>query len=152
MLGISLVGASENRNQPFMCELKNEETMYLPEIRQAANRYIQILNQIGAPGSDCRTDEITSLCARNCKKVRNGKILFEGREQFPSQLDAGKLWLGAWSIDVQELLIAADDRAATIRYRLSTEREGDLVVIAILYFDLKYKICEINEVHNQLEK
>jgi len=95
---------------------------------------------------------VNPLCAKNCKKVRNGKLLFKGKEFFVAQLDTGKEWLGAWSIDVQEVLLSTDNRTATIRYNLITEKESDLVVIAILHFDPNYLIDEINEVHNKLEK
>lgn len=86
-----------------------------------------------------------------CKKVRNGRVLFEGREFFAGQLDAGKEWLGAWSIDVQEMILATDNRTAVIRYKLATEKEGDLVVIVILRFDTNNLIYEINEVHNKCD-
>ncbi len=149
LLGISQVISSEKEiklDVMIQWQISEKEAL-----RKAANRYIEILNHIGAPQSGCRTEEITSSCARNCKKVRNGEILFEERDQFPLQLEAGKSWLGSWSIDVKGLLIAADDRAAAIRYELSTEKEGNLIVFVLLYFDSNYLITEINEVHNKLE-
>lgn len=135
--------------------LSKEEKVSLSEneaIANAANCYISILNKIGEPHTGCRSEEMMPLCTRNCKKVRNGKLLFEGREHFATQLNRGKEWLGAWSIDVQEVLISTASRTATIRYELATEKEGDLVVIVILYFDSNCLINEINEVHNKLEK
>lgn len=129
-----------------------EKSVFLSEyeaLEKAANRYVTVLNEIGKPG--CRSEEIMPLCTRNCKKVRNGKLLFEGKELFASQLDTGKEWLGAWSIDVREVLTSTDHRTSTIRYDLSTEKEGNLVVIVILHFDTNHLIYEINEVHNKLE-
>ena len=82
----------------------------------------------------------------------NGKLLFEGKEFFASQLDAGKKWLGAWSINVQEILISEVNQTATIRYTLATEKEGNLIVLVTLYFDKNNLIKEINEVHNKLEE
>lgn len=118
----------------------------------AANRYVTVLSEIGKFRSDFRSEEIMYLCAKNCRKVRNGKLLFEERKFFADQLNSGKEWLGVWSINVQELLVSTDNRTATICYNLATEKEGDLVVIVILHFDSNYMINEINEVHNQLEK
>lgn len=133
----------------------NEENMLFSEkktLTKAARHYVEILNKIGEPHSDCQSQEIIPLCTKNCRKVRNGKLLFEGRDFFAAQLDAGKEWLGTWSIDVREILISSDKRSAIIRYDLSTEKEGDLVIISILHFDSNYLINEINEVHNKLEK
>lgn len=116
------------------------------------NHYIAILSKIGDPRSNCGSEAIIPLCTNNCKKVRNGKLLFEGRELFAAQLNSGKEWLGAWSIDVQEILISETSRTATIRYNLATEKEGSLTVFVVLYFDKNNLIHEINEVHNKLEK
>jgi hypothetical protein len=121
-------------------------------LTRAAHNYITVLDKIGTSRKDFLSKEILPLCAKNCRKVRNGRLLFAGRDSFAAQLDSGKEWLGMWSIEVCELLIATDERAATIQYKLSTEKEGDLIVIVILYFDSNFLIKEINEVHNFLEK
>ncbi len=132
-------------------EGKNMSLSEKEALTNAANHYLAIINKIGAAKNGCRSEEIASLCTKNCRKVRNGKLLFESRDLFAGQLDSGKEWLGAWSIEEREILIAAEERSAIIRYKLSTEKEGDLLVFVILRFDSNYKICEINEVHNQLE-
>jgi len=129
-----------------------EKDMSLSEnkaLAKAANHYLTILNKIG---DGYQPEEIASLCTKNCKKVRNGKVLFEGKELFAEQLRAGKEWLGAWTIQVQEILLSTDSRAATIRYELTTEKKENLLVIVTLYFDENYLIKEINEVHNKLEQ
>ena len=118
---------------------------------KGANHYIETLNQIGASQTDYQPKDIEPLCSVNCKKIRNGKVLFEGKDLFAAQLNAGKEWLGTWTINVQEILISTDSRAAVIRYELATEKEDHLVIIAILRFDPNYLISEINEVHNKLE-
>lgn len=133
----------EENNMPF----SEKEALI-----KAANHYIETLNKIGASQTDYRSKDIEPLCSVNCKKIRNGKVLFEGKDFFVAQLDAGKEWLGSWTIDVQEVLILTDNRAAVIRYELATEKEDHLVIIAILRFDSNYLITEINEVHNKLEE
>lgn len=120
-------------------------------LMMAVNDYMSLLTKIGAAEIAYPSQAIMDLCTTNCRKVRNGKLLFEGREFFPTQLDAGKQWLGSWKIDIQEILTSTENRTATIRYLLSTEKEGDLMVIAILHFDANYLISAINEVHNKLE-
>ncbi len=138
-----------------VCITIEESNMSLSEkevLTKATNNYIKILNQIGTLQTDYQSKDIEPLCSTNCKKVRNGKVLFEGKEHFAAQLDAGKEWLGAWSMNVQEVLIMTDNRTAVIRYELATEKEDDLVIIVILRFDSNYLISEINEVHNKVEK
>ena len=144
-LDVAVAALQKAFNQISVEDMSDNEAL-----TQAANHYVAILDKIGAPQSDCR--EILSLCTKNCKKVRNGKLLFKNRDLFADQLNSGKEWLGTWSIDVQELLISIDTRTATIRYNLYTEKEGDLVVIVILHFDSNDLIHEINEVHNRLER
>lgn len=142
----------EKREHHIRVEEENIPLSEKEALTKAASHYVEILNKIGSDKSKYPSEEIMPLCTKNCRKIRNGKLLFEGRELFTAQLDIGKEWLGSWSIDVQEVLISTDNRTATIRYELATEKEGDLVVIVILHFDSNYMISEINEVHNRLEK
>jgi hypothetical protein len=117
----------------------------------AANQYLTVLNNIGKQQDASDPCEITKLCDHNCKKTRNGKVLFETRESFSDQLMAAKDWLGTWSIQAIELLPIPDLRSAVIRYELTTEKEGSLLVFVILRFDEHHLIYDINEVHNKKE-
>lgn len=118
---------------------------------EAANRYVDFLNQLGLIPEHSYPQEIFSLCAENCKKVRNGKLLFEGSEHFAEQLNTAKEWIGTWSIHVLDLIVSIESRAVVVRYALSTQNEGELIVLVILRYDSDFKICEINEVHNKIE-
>jgi hypothetical protein len=120
-------------------------------IIHAANQYLNILTNIGKPQDTYDPREITKLCDHNCKKTRNGKVLFEKSESFADQLIAAKDWLGGWSIRTVELLPIPDLRSAVIRYELATEKEGTLLVFVILRFDEHHLIYDINEVHNKKE-
>jgi hypothetical protein len=120
-------------------------------ILHAANQYLTVLNNIGNQQGTYDPREITKLCNHNCKKTRNGKVLFEGRESFANQLIAAKDWLGGWSIQTIELLPIPDLCSAVIRYELTTEKEGTLLVFVILRFDEHHLIYDINEVHNEKE-
>jgi hypothetical protein len=120
-------------------------------IIRAANQYLYVLNNIGKQQDAYDPREITKLCDHNCKKTRNGKILFETSESFADQLIAAKDWLGGWSIQSVELLPIPDLHSAVIRYELTTEKEGTLLVFVILRFDEHHLIYDINEVHNKRE-
>jgi hypothetical protein len=109
------------------------------------------LKQLGLTDKPSYPDEIFSLCTPQCKKVRNGKLLFEGSEHYADQLNTAKEWLGTWSMDILDLIISEDSRTAVILYRLSTQKEGDLIVLVILRYDSHFMINEINEVHNKFE-
>lgn len=119
-------------------------------LTQAAERYIATLKSLSNPLNS--TDAITALCHQDCRKVRNGKVLFEGTAFFAAQLEGGRQWLGKWTIPSHEVHISTNYRTAIVKYELSTEKEGDLLVIALLHFDSNHLIQEINEVHNKLEK
>jgi len=118
---------------------------------EAANRYVAFLNHLGFAEEHPCPQEIFSLCTKNCKKIRNGRLLFERREHFADQLITAKEWIGAWSIDVLDLIVSVESRTAVIRYVLSTQKEGNLIVFVILCYDSNYMIYEINEVHNKIE-
>ena len=120
-------------------------------IINTANQYLNVLNNIGNREVAYDAREIVKLCAHHCKKVRNGKVLFEISASFADQLIAAKEWLGGWSIRTMELLSIPDPRSAVIRYELTTEKEGTLIVFVILKFDEHYRIYEINEVHNKVD-
>lgn len=120
-------------------------------IIHAANQYLTVLNNIGKQQDAYDPHEITKLCDHNCKKTRNGKVLFKTRESFAEQLMAAKDWLGGWSIQTVELLPIPDLRSAIIRYELTTEKEGALLVFVILRFNEHHLIYDINEVHNKKE-
>ncbi len=121
-------------------------------LMNASNQYIDTLKKIGSSESSCLSEAILPLCAKNCRKVRNGKLLFEEKGSFPMQLDAGKQWLGSWLINVLDVVISVDRRTATILYELETEKEGRLTIIAVLYFAPDFLISKIEEVHNRIEK
>jgi hypothetical protein len=124
---------------------KNENIM------QAANQYLVVLEKIGDPYNKYDPENISKLCAHNCKKVRNGKILFEQKSDFADQLKSGKEWLGSWFVHPLETLVISDSNSAVIRYELTTEKEGPLLVFVILKFDQNCQIYEINEVHNKID-
>lgn len=124
---------------------KNESIMH------AANHYLTVLSKIGDLHNKYDPQNISKLCARNCKKVRNGKTLFEQRTHFSDQLISAKEWLGSWAIYPLETLAIPDSHSAVIRYELTTEKEGRLLVFVILRFDENFNIYEINEVHNKID-
>jgi len=124
---------------------KNENIMH------AASQYLAVLSRIGDPHNKYDPENISKLCAHNCKKARNGKTLFEQKSYFADQLKSGKEWLGSWFIHPLEILAIPDSNSAVVRYELNTEKEGQLLVFVILRFDENYQIYEINEVHNKID-
>jgi hypothetical protein len=136
--------------QNIFTEKELEENAVCRKFRQAANQYLAVLNKIGDPRNKYDPENISKLCAHNCKKVRNGETLFEQKAHFADQLISGKEWLGSWSIHPLEILAIPDSNSAVIRYELTTEKEGRLLVFVILKFDENLHIYEINEVHNKI--
>lgn len=121
-------------------------------IMHAANHYLTVLSGIGDLRSHYDPQNISQLCVPNCKKVRNGKVLFEQTSDFADQLKEAKEWLGSWAIHLLEVLAIPDSDAALIRYELITEKEGRLLVFVILRLDENFNIYEINEVHNKIDE
>ncbi len=138
---------SQNVPQGAKQMSKKSETLL-----HAAHHYLTVLSKIGDLHQAYEVENISQLCAPHCKKVRNEKILFEQRGHFADQLRGAKEWLGSWAIRPLETLAVPDSNSAVIRYELSTQKEGRLLVFVILRFDEEFNIYEIDEVHNKIDE
>jgi len=145
------VSAIQDAFLPINTQVAEHMSNKNKNIMQAANQYLVVLGKIGDPHNKYDPENISKLCAHNCKKVRNGKTLFEQKAHFADQLKSGKEWLGSWFIHPLETLAIPDSNSAVIRYELTTEKEGQLLVFVILKFDENCQIYEIDEVHNKID-
>lgn len=121
------------------------------QLLNAADLYLSNLNNASSLDTAQIADQVSKICAPNCRKVVNGKVIFEERESYSVQLSDIKKVVGAWSIQPLEILPYVDKNLVVIRQLVFTEKTGVLAVFLILRYNDEYKITEINEVYSQFE-
>ncbi len=60
--------------------------------------------------------------------------------------------MGTWTINNLDTLVSPEDNACVVRYTLKTSKNKAFITIAILRFDPKGQIMEINEVYNKYKE
>ena len=121
-------------------------------LQTLAGRYIDFLKMVGQ--SDIKTYEaqVPNLFAPHFKKVMNGKIALTTSKELAPHLKDVRLMAGTWTVDNLETLSFPQDRVCVVRYVLNSSKEGTYTTIAILRYDDKELITEVNEVHNKFER
>lgn len=118
-------------------------------LQSATNRYIAFINQLGGPGDDIGNAAL--ICAPDCKKIFNGKLTANSRDEFISQLLDLKQNQGYhWAINPAEILFLPESRVAVLRLIIAIEMAGEFTAIVILRYTPEFLVAEINEVFNRL--
>lgn len=118
-------------------------------LQSATNRYIAFINQLG--GHDANVGNPALICAPDCKKIFNGKLTANSRNEFISQLlDLKKNRGYHWAINPAEILFLPESRVAVLRLIIDIERAGEFTAIVILRYTPEFLVAEINEVFNRL--
>jgi hypothetical protein len=139
------VQALENESQVNNIEAVSE----IDQLQAAAHLYLRNLGDASSQNIDEIADRISTMCTPNCKKIVNGKVIFESREHYSVQLTDIKKDIGIWAIQPLEILTDVGSRVAVIRQLVFTEKAGVLIVFVVLRFDDEYKITEIDEVYSK---
>lgn len=121
----------------------------IDQLQAAAHLYLRNLGDASSQNIDEIADRISTMCAPNCKKIVNGRVIFETREHYSVQLTDIKKDIGIWAIQPLEILTDVGSRVAVIRQLVFTEKAGVLIVFVILRYDDQYKITEIDEVYSK---
>jgi hypothetical protein len=121
----------------------------LDALQSATNRYIAFINQLG--GHDADSGDPALICAPDCKKIFNGKLAANSRDEFISQLIDLKQNQGYhWAHNPAEILFFPESRVAVFRSIITIERAETCTAIVILRYTPEFLVAEINEVFNRL--
>ena len=118
-------------------------------LQSATNRYIAFINHLGGPDADIGNAAL--ICAPDCKKIFNGKLSANSRDEFISQLLDLKQNQGHWAVSPAEILFLPESRVAVLRLIIAIERAGAFTAIVILRYTPEFLVAEINEVFNKFE-
>jgi hypothetical protein len=121
----------------------------IDQLQAAAHLYLRNLEDASFLNADEIAARVSTMCAPSCKKIVNGKVIFESSEHYSVQLTNIKKDVGTWTVQPLEILTDVGSRAAMIRQLVFTEKAGVLIVFVVLRFDDEYKITEIDEVYNK---
>lgn len=127
---------------------KEEATKRLETL---GKNYIDLLNQIATGQERSYEQDVSTVCASNCKKIVNGSVWFEGAEHFVPQIVSAGQKVGSWSIELLDSIPGRDGRSIVLRYLVPTEKAGIFNTLVILRCNDQFQITEINEIYNAYE-
>jgi hypothetical protein len=142
----AVLTAEENFTQVSLTSIQDNSAALL----EVSHRYMDFINRIGKGETFAQMDEATTLFAPSCKKVFNGWLVAENREDLVTDLLAVYENHGSWKSIPIDIISAAADNTLILRIIIETERFGTNTAIVILRCDSDYLITEINEVFSQV--
>lgn len=129
--------------RPFLSEALNCHSD--PEtLKSAANAYLKLIDEISH--GQFSQGEASSIITPNCKKILNGRLYTETKDDFLNDLYSVYNTQGPWKIHLNDLFIDTFSHAVILRLFIEMEKLGVYTAIVVLRYDSDYLITEINEV------
>lgn len=147
---LPLVGYAVERNSEEKIKMIDSQEN-LEGLRAATDTYIKFINQIGQGEVFSQTEVASKIISLNCKKILNGQLFTQNREEFVADLFSVYENQGPWKITPVDMIIESSSNTAVIRIIIEMEKIGTYTAIVILRYDSNYLIYEINEVLNQVK-
>lgn len=135
--------AVEGENQAAVCLRADAQAL-----RTATDAYLDFINQIGNKGT---VSSPAAIIAPNCKKVLNGQLFAENREEFVNDLLSVYENQGAWQVQPVDIITAPSNNTVVLRLFIEAEKFGIYTAMVILRYDSNYLITEINEVLSRVK-
>lgn len=120
-------------------------------LKAAATNYILFLNVVGSADENTYAAQLPKIIATDCKKVMNGKTAVTSADQFKDQLKGVRKMVGKWTIETLDTLASPESNTCVVRYVLKSKKKGTFITMAILRYNDKGLITEVNEVYNKFE-
>ena len=117
-------------------------------LQKATDSYLHFINQISTGSLISKED--AAIISPNCKKILNGQLFTQNRDDFIKDLQSVYENQGAWKIYPADIIVAAASKSVVLRLFIQMEKCGIYTAIVILRYDANYLITEINEVLNQV--
>lgn len=135
--------------------MENFKTTYLQEspetLQKATDRYLNFINLISKGEIFPQMEAAAEIISPNCKKILNGQLFTQNREDFVNDLISIYENQGAWKVYPVDTIIAPLTNTVVLRLFIEMENFGAYTTIVILRYDSSYLITEINEVLNQVK-
>lgn len=133
-------------NYETICFKENSEALH-----KATYRYLNFINQISTGEVFPQMEAAAEIISPNCKKVLNGQLFTQNREDFVTDLLSLYENQGGWKVIPAEILIVPLDNTVVLRIFIEMEKFGSYTAIVILRYDESYLVTEINEVLSEVK-
>jgi hypothetical protein len=120
-------------------------------LSQSTYSYVNFINRISQGLCENPLEEAKEIISQDCKKVLNGQVFTENRDDFILDLLDVYKNQGPWKIRPAEILVAPSSNTAVLRIFIEMEKCGTYTAIVILRYNPHGLIQEINEVLNKVE-
>lgn len=130
----------------MVCLQENSEAL-----QRAVDQYLNFIKRISKGEVFSQMEVAAEILSPNCKKILNGQVFIQSREDFVADLLSVYENQGAWSVYPADIIIASSSNTAVLRLLIEMKNFGLYTAIVILRFDSNYLITEINEVLNQVK-
>lgn len=120
-------------------------------LQKATDRYLHFINQISQGEVFPQMESASEILSLNCKKILNGQLYTENRQDFVKDLLSVYENHGAWKVYLVDTIIDPSSNSVVLRIFIETENFGTYTAIVILRYDASYFITEINEVLSQVK-
>lgn len=128
-----------------VCSHENNDVL-----RKATDRYLHFIDQI-SQGKDFPQLEANKILSPDLKKILNGQLFTQNREEFVNDLLSVYAHQGPWKIDPADMIIDSSTNTVVLRIFIKMEKSGFYTAMVILRYDSEYLIKEINEVLNEVK-
>jgi hypothetical protein len=129
------------------CDKKSEET----DTDKAISQYIQFQKELGVKDKKEQIASIHDIFADDVVKITDGHTVAKGHDALDNHWLELRNRYGSWHIIIKEQSLSPDQKSATLKYSIATEKAGSFEVVTILTLSDDYKIKEISELYYQTE-
>lgn len=134
---------------------ENFKTSYLQEnaeaLQKATDRYLHFINQISQGEVFLQMETAAEIIAPACKKILNGQLFTQNREDFVRDLLSVYENQGTWKIYPADIIVDPLGNTVVLRILIEMENFGAYTAMVILRYDSHCLITEINEVLSQVK-
>jgi hypothetical protein len=140
------VEGKRTENFQTVCLQENSESL-----QKATDRYLSFIDQISKGEVFPQMETAAEIISPHCKKILNGQLFTQNREDFVSDLLSVYENQGAWKVYPADIIIDSSSNSVVLRIFIEMENFGTYTAIVILRYDSSYFITEINEVLSQVK-
>lgn len=119
------------------------------KLLRAVERYFTFLREFSTAGLEGLPISFATLFAPSCRKIVNGRVVSENREQLRAQLLEAKADFINHTIEPIKMLWDITLRVAVGHFKLLTV-DCTYIVTTLLTCDEQGRIVEINDVYNEV--
>ena len=151
MMGCLIPLMSSAAEEKCTPDLKTVSHENMDVLRKATDRYLHFIDQISQGKDFPQLEASSKILSPNVKKILNGQLFTQNRDDFVNDLLSVYANQGAWKIDPVDMIIDSTTNTVVLRIFIQMEKSGSYTAIVILRYDSNYSITEINEVLNEVK-